>query len=79
MLWILSELAHLDSADERFDAKMTVLIENVRHHVEEEEKEWFPEVRKAMGRNRLQEVGTQLEAARSTAPRSPLAVPSARK
>ncbi|WP_419248496.1 hypothetical protein [Streptomyces virginiae] len=47
---------------------MTVLMENVRHHVEEEEKEWFPEVRKAMGRNRLTELGERMEAAKKTAP-----------
>ena len=42
--WVLSELDDLDPADERFDAKVTVLIENVRHHVEEEEDEFFPKV-----------------------------------
>ncbi|MEV5607376.1 hemerythrin domain-containing protein [Streptomyces sp. NPDC052225] len=77
VLWMLSELKDLDPADERFDAKMTVLMENVRHHVEEEEKEWFPEVRKAMGRNRLQELGEQMEAARKKSPDDPLSVPSA--
>ncbi|MFJ6509381.1 hemerythrin domain-containing protein [Streptomyces sp. NPDC091879] len=77
VLWMLSELKSMDAADERFDAKMTVLIENVRHHVEEEEKEWFPEVRKAMGRNRLTELGEQMEKAKKTAPGDPLAVPSA--
>ncbi|MFF3000693.1 hemerythrin domain-containing protein [Streptomyces sp. NPDC057950] len=77
VLWMLSELKNLDAADERFDAKMTVLIENVRHHVEEEEKEWFPEVRKAMGRNRLTELGEQMEKAKKTAPSDPLVVPSA--
>ncbi|MET7608683.1 hemerythrin domain-containing protein [Streptomyces avermitilis] len=77
VLWMLSELKNLDPADERFDAKMTVLIENVRHHVEEEEKEWFPEVRKAMGRNRLTELGEQMEEAKKKAPSDPLAVPSA--
>ncbi|MED7950453.1 hemerythrin domain-containing protein [Streptomyces sp. BE20] len=77
VVWMLSELAGLDPKDERFDAKMTVLIENVRHHVEEEEKEWFPEVRKAMGRNRLVELGEQLEEAKKTATRDPLKVPSA--
>ncbi|MFE2709259.1 hemerythrin domain-containing protein [Streptomyces mirabilis] len=77
VLWMLSELKDLDPADERFDAKMTVLMENVRHHVEEEEKEWFPNVRKAMGRNRLTELGEQMEAAKKTAPGEPLAVPSA--
>ncbi|MFD8221731.1 hypothetical protein ACFV2U_50885 [Streptomyces sp. NPDC059697] len=40
---------------------MTVLMENVRHHVEEEKKEWFPDVRKAMGRNGLAELGEQME------------------
>ncbi|MGW6878545.1 hypothetical protein ACWGHA_40165 [Streptomyces xanthophaeus] len=53
VLWLLSEFKDLDAADERFDARMRVLMENVRHHVEEEEKEWFPDVRKAMGCNRL--------------------------
>ncbi|MFF0066885.1 hemerythrin domain-containing protein [Streptomyces sp. NPDC005279] len=77
VLWMLSELKSLDPADERFDAKMTVLIENVRHHVEEEEKEWFPDVRKAMGRNRLTELGEQMEKAKKQAPGHPLAVPSA--
>lgn len=77
VLWMLSELAGMDAEDERFDAKMTVLIENVRHHVEEEEQEWFPEVRSALGRNRLTDLGEQLAAAKPTAPRDPLEVPSA--
>ncbi|MFJ9776336.1 hemerythrin domain-containing protein [Kitasatospora sp. NPDC101157] len=77
VVWMLSELAGMDPEDERFDAKMTVLMENVRHHVEEEEKEWFPQVRKAMGRNRLVELGEQLEEAKKTATRDPLKVPSA--
>ncbi|WP_392895627.1 hemerythrin domain-containing protein [Streptomyces sp. LN699] len=79
VLWMLSELKDLDAADERFDAKMSVLMENVRHHVEEEEKEWFPDVRKAMGRNRLTELGEQMQQARKRAPGEPLAVPSAKR
>ncbi|WP_444875822.1 hemerythrin domain-containing protein [Streptomyces turgidiscabies] len=77
VVWMLSELKDLDPKDERFDAKMSVLMENVRHHVEEEEKEWFPDVRKAMGRNRLTELGEQMEKAKKRAPGDPLAVPSA--
>ncbi|MGW6418976.1 hemerythrin domain-containing protein [Streptomyces sp. NPDC055055] len=77
VVWMLSELKEMNPADERFKAKMSVLTENVRHHVEEEEKEWFPDVRKAMGRNRLNEIGDQLQAAKGEAPRDPLAVPSA--
>ena len=34
-------------SDEFFDAKVQVLSEQIDHHVEEEEKELFPEVRKA--------------------------------
>jgi hemerythrin superfamily protein len=69
--WVLEELRGMDPADERFDAKVSVLIENVRHHVEEEEQDWFPKVRKAMGRKRLQELATQLEETKRAAPRTP--------
>jgi hemerythrin-like domain-containing protein len=48
-----------------------VLIESVRHHVEEEEKELFPEVRKALGRKKLGEIGDQLEEAKQSAPKLP--------
>ncbi|MET9437274.1 hemerythrin domain-containing protein [Streptomyces sp. NPDC006551] len=77
VVWMLSELKDMDPADERFKAKMTVLMENVRHHVEEEEQDWFPEVRKALGRNRLVELGERMLEAKNAAPRDPLAVPSA--
>lgn len=77
VVWMLSELKEMDPRDERFDAKVTVLMENVRHHVEEEEEEWFPQVREAMGRNRLQELGERMEKAKSRAPGDPLAVSSA--
>ena len=39
------ELAGMPAGAERFDAKATVLIENVTHHIEEEEQDWFPKVR----------------------------------
>jgi hemerythrin superfamily protein len=79
VVWMLSELSKMDPSDESFDAKVTVLTENVRHHVEEEEKEWFPEVRKAMGRKELQELGERMIAAKAKAPSDPLAVSSASK
>jgi len=55
---------------ERFDAKVTVLIESVRHHVKEE-GELFPEVRKALGRKAMGEIGDAMEAARKRAPTTP--------
>jgi hemerythrin superfamily protein len=72
------ELATMTPDDERFDAKVTVLIENVTHHIEEEEKEWFPKVREGLGRNQLQDIGKRMEAMRPDAPRTP-AQPSALK
>jgi hemerythrin-like domain-containing protein len=72
------ELAGMPAGAERFDAKTTVLIENVTHHIEEEEQDWFPKVRAGLGRNQLQQIGARLERAREKAPRSP-AQPSALK
>jgi hemerythrin superfamily protein len=77
VMWMLSELSRTEPTDERFDAKMAVLMENVRHHVEEEEQEWFPEVRSAMGRKQLQELGDAMEAAKPDAPTDPLQLASA--
>ena len=69
--WVLSELDGMDPADERFDAKVTVLIENVRHHVEEEESEFFPKVRDELGRNALAELGEALADAKKGRRRHP--------
>jgi hemerythrin superfamily protein len=65
------ELAAMSPGDERYDAKVTVLIEIVEHHVEEEETEWFPQVREGLGRKRVQDIGIELEASRAKAPRRP--------
>src|SRR3954447_5488414 len=75
---LVMELVALSPDAERFDAKTTVLIENVLHHIEEEEEEWFPKVRAALGRKQLGALGEQLLVAKEKAPRSP-AQPSALK
>ena len=75
---LVMELAMMKPEDERFTAKATVLIENVRHHIEEEETEWFPQVREALGRKVLQELGAEMAEARERAPRRP-SQPSALK
>jgi hemerythrin superfamily protein len=75
---LVMELSMMRPSDERFDAKTTVLIENVQHHMEEEEQDWFPKVRDGLGRKALQEMGEQLLAAKKRAPRKPMQ-PSALK
>jgi hemerythrin superfamily protein len=69
--WTLSELDGMSPSEERFKAKVSVLIESVRHHVEEEEGEMFPKVREALGRKALVELGETMDAARKTAPKRP--------
>ncbi len=68
---LCAELAKMRPADERFDAKMTVLIEMVEHHIEEEEDEWFPQVREGLGRKKLQEIGVRMLQLKKQAPPSP--------
>jgi hypothetical protein len=69
--WVLSELDGMDARAERFDAKVSVLIENVRHHVKEEEGTLFPMMRDKLGRSALNELGEALESARKHAPTHP--------
>ena len=69
--WTLSELDGMTGDETRYDAKVTVLIESVRHHVEEEEGELFPMVREALGRKRLVEIGEAMQTARKSAPTHP--------
>ena len=75
---LVMELYSMTPDDERFTAKTTVLIENVRHHIEEEEQEWFPQVRKGLTRKQLQEIGEEMVKARKKAPKKP-SQPSALK
>ncbi len=69
--WTLSEVDGMDPEHERFVPKMTVLMESVRHHVEEEEGELFPTVREAMTRKQLTELGDAMAQAKEIAPTAP--------
>jgi hemerythrin superfamily protein len=75
---LCTELFAMSADAERFDAKTTVLIESVTHHIEEEEDDWFPKVRAGLGRKQLQEMGAEMLEMKKTAPRKP-SQPSALK
>lgn len=62
---LISELQSLTPDDVEYRSKAIVLMELVRHHVEEEEGELFPDVRSALGRNRLQELGAVMQERRA--------------
>lgn len=44
---LIRQLHDMDPDDELYDAKVKVLSEEIEHHVGEEEKEMFPQVRKS--------------------------------
>jgi hemerythrin superfamily protein len=69
--WLLSELDGMAPDAERFEAKVTVLMENVRHHVEEEESDLFPKVRRALSRKALDEMGEAMGRAKAVVPTRP--------
>jgi hemerythrin superfamily protein len=58
----LAELAALSPEDEAYDAKVTVLMENVRHHVEEEEQDMLPQSEEILGKQELVRLGEEMAA-----------------
>ena len=64
----LSELEKMAPSDERFRAKLTVLMESVRHHVQEEEDEIFPAARDAFSVEELNTLGEEMETMKDVAP-----------
>jgi hemerythrin-like domain-containing protein len=55
---LISELESMEPGDDLYDAKVTVLGEYVRHHIDEEQEQMFPKARKA-GVD-LEELGLEL-------------------
>jgi hemerythrin superfamily protein len=69
--WLLTEIAATDERDEAFTARVRVLTDVVRHHVEEEESELFADLRSVGTRSELLDLGDQLRAAKRQAPTPP--------
>jgi hemerythrin superfamily protein len=58
---VIADLLDMEPSDVQFKAKMKVLQELVEHHVEEEEKDLFKNVKKLMTKEELVVMGEQLE------------------
>jgi hemerythrin superfamily protein len=58
----LRELSNLVEDSEKFEPKLKVLIEDVTHHVQEEEGEMFPQVEEVFDEATLKELGQQMDA-----------------
>ncbi len=57
---LMAEIKQIPDGSDDWVAKMTVLIENVEHHAEEEEKDMFPPLRNKIA-DRLNEMADDME------------------
>ena len=62
---LIGEIAKLRPSDEEWEPKIKVLEENTEHHIEEEEGELFPKVRKIWDTDMRKRVGEEMETVRS--------------
>ena len=58
---LIGELQAMREVNEQYEAKFTVLIENVEHHIEEEEKEMLPDAKKTLGKD-IEMLGDEMQA-----------------
>jgi len=56
---LIAELEDLDAGEDHYDAKFTVLTENVEHHIKEEEDELFQQIKKTAANS--EELGRQMK------------------
>ena len=59
---VIADLLAMKPSDDQFDAKMTVLKEEIERHVEEEEGTLFPKVEKNFPAEELSAMGDQMKA-----------------
>lgn len=58
---LIDEISRMRPQDEQYDAKVTVLRENVEHHVKEEEGDMFPDAKKHLAPEMLVQLGEEME------------------
>jgi hemerythrin superfamily protein len=58
---VIADILGMDPTDVQFKAKMKVLQELIEHHVEEEEKDLFKQVKKLLTKEELALIGEQME------------------
>jgi len=59
---VLADLLAVEATDDTFDAKLKVLKEQVEHHVEEEQTDLFPKVKKLLDSETLMAIAQEMTA-----------------
>jgi hemerythrin superfamily protein len=62
MKMVLSDLSSADKETPEWKAGLKVLMEDVQHHVDEEEEELFPKVSKLLSKQELDDLGARMDA-----------------
>ena len=62
MKMVLGDLEQADQQTEQWMAGLKVLMEDVQHHVGEEENDLFPRVKKVLSSQELEDLGERMEA-----------------
>lgn len=57
---VISELDALSPDDETWDAKFSVMEENLKHHINEEEREMFEQAQKVFSDEELEQLGDRM-------------------
>lgn len=68
---LMKELDGLDPTDSRFDELLSKLIADIRHHVEDEEKDLLPRLQSACSDDQLRDLGQKVLNAKHRAPTRP--------
>jgi hemerythrin-like domain-containing protein len=58
---VMQEIEGVAFDDERWGAKLTVMKENVEHHIDEEESEMFDQARQVFDRDELARLGERMQ------------------
>jgi hemerythrin-like domain-containing protein len=67
----LHRLEKLDADDPAFDVELATLIDEIRHHIEDEEGEIFAHMRQVIAPEELRKLGGRVEAFKKVAPTRP--------
>ena len=64
---LMAELEAMPYDDETWGAKCNVMIENLEHHIEEEEEDMFPKAERVLGDRELDDLGAAMAARKAEA------------